>query len=131
MVDADGEDEEKIMEHILSELRLNGLISLEPEVYQQMDVGLAGRSEVLPLTLKTDGTPAKKGTSGAGRRDFQAMTVFVNRKICDAAEKSCLVILISDRFRWSRKPAAITVRIIVCVALIRKFRDSPMKKIRN
>ena len=100
------------MEHILSELRLNGLISLEPEVYQQMDVGLAGRSEVLPLTLKTDGTPAKKGTSGAGRRDFQA-------------------ILISDRFRWSRKPAAITVRIIVCVALIRKFRDSPMKKIRN
>ena len=57
------------------------------------------------------------------------MTAFVNRKICDAAEKnSCLVILISDRFRWSRKPAAITVRIIVCVALIRKFRDSPMKK---
>ena len=87
MVDADGEDEEKIMEHILSELRLNGLVSLEPEVYQQMDVGLAGKSEVLPLTLKTDGTPAKKGTSGAGRKDFEAMTAFVNRKICDAAEK--------------------------------------------
>lgn len=87
MVDADGEDEEKIMEHILSELCLNGLVSLEPEVYQQMDVGLAGKSEVLPLTLKTDGTPAKKGTSGAGRKDFEAMTAFVNRKICDAAEK--------------------------------------------
>ena len=87
MVDDAGDDEEKIMAHILSELRLNGLVSLESEVYQQMDVGLKGKSEVIPLTLKTDGTPAKRGTSGAGRKDFHAMTAFVNRKICDAAEK--------------------------------------------
>lgn len=48
MVEADGEDEEKIMEHILSELRLNGLVSLEREAYEQMDVGLQGKSEVIP-----------------------------------------------------------------------------------
>ena len=51
MVEADGEDEEKIMEHILGELRLNGLVSLEREAYEQMDVGLQGKSEVIPLTL--------------------------------------------------------------------------------
>ena len=38
-------DEEKIMEHILGELRLNGLVSLEREAYEQMDVGLQGKSE--------------------------------------------------------------------------------------
>lgn len=87
MVDADGEDEEKIMENILSELRLNGLVSLEQEAYEQMDVGLQGKSEVIPLTLKKDGTVSKRGTSGATRIDFHALTSFVNRKICAAAEQ--------------------------------------------
>ena len=87
MVDADGEDEEKIMENILSELRLNGLVSLEQEAYEQMDVGLQGKSEVIPLTLKKDGTVSKRGTSGATRIDFHALTSFVNRKICATAEQ--------------------------------------------
>ena len=87
MVDADGEEEEKIMENILSELRLNGLVSLEQKAYEQMDVGLHGKSEVIPLTLKKDGTVSKRGTSGATRIDFHALTSFVNRKICAAAEQ--------------------------------------------
>ena len=87
MVDADGEDEEQIMKHILNELRLNGLVSLEQEAYGQMDVGLQGKSEVIPLTLKKDGTVSKRGTSGAARVDFHALTSFVNKKICAAAEQ--------------------------------------------
>lgn len=87
MVEADGEDEEKIMEHILSELRLNGLVSLEREAYEQMDVGLQGKSEVIPLTLNKDGSVSKRGTSGAAPVDFTALTAFVNRKICGAAEQ--------------------------------------------
>ena len=87
MVEADGEDEEKIMEHILGELRLNGLVSLEREAYEQMDVGLQGKSEVIPLTLNKDGSVSKRGTSGAAPVDFTALTAFVNRKICGAAEQ--------------------------------------------
>lgn len=80
-------DEEKIMEHILGELRLNGLVSLEREAYEQMDVGLQGKSEVIPLTLNKDGSVSKRGTSGAAPVDFTALTAFVNRKICGAAEQ--------------------------------------------
>ena len=75
------------MEHILSELRLNGLVSLEREAYEQMDVGLQGKSEVIPLTLNKDGSVSKRGTSGAAPVDFTALTAFVNRKICGAAEQ--------------------------------------------
>ncbi|MFR5701212.1 MAG: hypothetical protein ACLUD0_04650 [Eubacterium ramulus] len=73
------------MEHILGELRLNGLVSLEREAYEQMDVGLQGKSEVIPLTLNKDGSVSKRGTSGAAPVDFTALTAFVNRKIRGAA----------------------------------------------
>ena len=75
------------MKHILEELRLNGLVSLEREAYEQMDVGLQGKSEIIPLTLNKDGSVSKRGTSGASRVDFSALTSFANRKICAAAEQ--------------------------------------------
>ena len=65
------------MEHILSELRLNGLVSLEREAYEQMDVGLQGKSEVIPLTLEQkDGSVSKRGTSGAASGGFYGVDSF-------------------------------------------------------
>lgn len=50
-----------------------------------MDIGLSGRSSVIPLTLKKDGTVSSRGTSGAGREDFAHLTSFVNKRIRHAA----------------------------------------------
>ncbi len=85
MIEDTNQDEEAIMEGILERLKLNGLVSLEPEAYMHMDIGLSGKSSVIPLTLKKDGTVSKKGTSGAGREDFACLTAFVNDRIEEAA----------------------------------------------
>lgn len=85
MVEDTKQSEEAIMEGILERLRLNGLVSLEPEAYMHMDIGLSGRSSVIPLTLKKDGTVSSRGTSGAGREDFAHLTSFVNKRIRHAA----------------------------------------------
>ena len=74
------------MEEILAKLRLNGLVSLEPEAYMHMDLGLSGKSSVIPLTLKKDGSVSSRGTSGAGEEDFAFLNRFVNEKIRSAAQ---------------------------------------------
>lgn len=81
MIEDTNQSEDAIMEGILEQLRLNGLVSLEPEAYMHMDVGLKGKSSVIPLTLKKDGNVSRKGTSGAGREDFFHLTSFVNEQI--------------------------------------------------
>lgn len=85
MVEDTDQGEEAVMEAILERLRLNGLVSLEPEAYMHMDIGLNGKSSVIPLTLKKDGTVSSRGTSGAGREDFAHLTSFVNERIRHAA----------------------------------------------
>jgi ATP-dependent helicase/nuclease subunit B len=87
MIEGANQSEEEIMEGILSQLRLNGLVSLEPEAYTHMDVGLSGKSDVIPLTLKKDGTVSSRGTTGAGREDFSNLSTFVNTRIRKAAEE--------------------------------------------
>ena len=87
MVDDGSQNEEAVMEEILSQLRLNGLVSLEPEAYRQMDVTLDGKSSVIPLTLKKDGTVSSRGTSGAGREDFARLTEFVKLRIAQSASQ--------------------------------------------
>ena len=132
MVEADGEDEEKIMEHILGELRLNGLVSLEREAYEQMDVGLQGKSEVIPLTLNKDGSVSKRGTSGAAPVDFTALDSFwLIGKSCGAAEQILKGDIDIGHIRWKAKPDVITAHITVCVVLIQKWKDIRFGKIKN
>lgn len=86
MIEGEEAGEEQVMEEILAKLRLNGLVSLEPEAYMHMDMGLSGKSSVIPLTLKKDGSVSSRGTSGAGEEDFAFLNRFVNEKIRSAAQ---------------------------------------------
>lgn len=131
MVEADGEDEEKIMEHILGELRLNGLVSLEREAYEQMDVGLQGKSEVIPLTLNKDGSVSKRGTSGAAPVDFAALTAFVNRKICRAAEQILKGDIDIRPYQMESKTGCEHCPYHSVCGFVQKWKDIRFRKIKN
>lgn len=109
----------------------NGLVSLEREAYEQMDVGLQGKSEVIPLTLNKDGSVSKRGTSGAAPVDFTALTAFVNRKICGAAEQILKGDIDIRPYQMESKTGCDHCRITVCVVLIQKWKDIRFGKIKN
>ncbi|MCR5357306.1 MAG: PD-(D/E)XK nuclease family protein [Lachnospiraceae bacterium] len=71
---------EEIDAAILSELRMKGLVNSEPDVYRLMDGDFVKRSDVIPVTLKKDGTPAV-GSSVASTEDFKILSDYVNYKI--------------------------------------------------
>ena len=48
---------EEVKQEIFRQLKMRGLVNAQPEVIDALDVGLAGRSDVIPVTLKKDGTP--------------------------------------------------------------------------
>lgn len=87
MVEDQNRSEEEIMQDILEQLRLNGLVNLSPEAYQHMDSALEGKSSVIPLTLKKDGSVSSRGTSGIGEAQFAQLGHFVEEKITKTAEK--------------------------------------------
>lgn len=81
MIDAVNPKEEDIMEEILAKLRLKGLVNLEPEAYRNMDFTCSGKSSVIPLTLKSDGSVNSRGTSGTAKDGFRNLSDFVSKKI--------------------------------------------------
>lgn len=87
MIDAEGgESEESLRDAVFEELKLNGLVNKEREVYRAMDTDFLGNSKVIPVGEKTDGSlkAASKVVSGA---EFAAIGAFVNNKIAEAGEK--------------------------------------------
>ena len=57
MVDGSGtESEEEIRQAVLEELKPNGLVNDDPEIYGAMDTELSGSSAVIPVALKADGS---------------------------------------------------------------------------
>ena len=59
---------------------MKGLVNSDPEVYRLMDEDFEKRSDVIPVTLKNDGTPAAV-SSVAGTDDFRVISNYVNHKI--------------------------------------------------
>ncbi len=81
-------NEEDVQRALLKEMKPEGLVNIDPDVYLRMDRGLAENmeSDVIPLGLKQDGTP-KKSSANAERRQFEDLTRYAGRVIDEAAER--------------------------------------------
>ncbi|MCC8029350.1 MAG: PD-(D/E)XK nuclease family protein [Lachnospiraceae bacterium] len=89
MTEGAGRSDEEIFQEILSEMRPNGLVNLEQEVWLHMDRELLRnrKSAVVPITLKKDLTVSKTGTSAAATEDFAQLREYADGVIGDAAKE--------------------------------------------
>ncbi|MCU6763661.1 ATP-dependent helicase/deoxyribonuclease subunit B [uncultured Roseburia sp.] len=81
---ASSEDIEKA---VLEELRPEGLINQDPAVIEKLDKDLEGKSRVIPVTLKKDGTLSSRGCSVASRDQFEKLGRFTEAKIKESARQ--------------------------------------------
>lgn len=87
MVDGTGtESEEEIRQAVLTQLKLNGLVNEEQEIYRAMDTEFAGSSSVIPVAEKTDGS-LKATSKTASGEDFKVMSEYVRQTIGDAGRR--------------------------------------------
>ena len=87
MVDGNGtESEEEIRQAVLAQLKLNGLVNEQQEVYRAMDAEFTGSSAVIPVAEKTDGS-LKATSKTASGEDFLVMSEYVRQTIKDAGRR--------------------------------------------
>ena len=73
---------EEVKQEIFRQLKMRGLVNAQPEVIDALDVGLAGRSDVIPVTLKKDGTPGAVSSVMDSKR-MNLLYEYVRRQIAD------------------------------------------------
>ena len=87
MVEGSGlESEEEIRRAVLEQLKLNGLVNENPDIYRQMDADFSGSSAVIPVATKADGS-LKATSKVASTEDFQIMSDYVNQIIQKTGQK--------------------------------------------
>ncbi len=87
MVEGSGlESEEEIRRAVLEQLKLNGLVNENPDIYRQMDADFSGSSAVIPVATKTDGS-LKATSKVASTEDFRIMSDYVNQIIRKTGQK--------------------------------------------
>ena len=74
------ETEAEIRSKVLEQLKLNGLVNDNPDVYESMDTDFAGNSVVIPVGRKSDGS-LKAASKTASTSDFKVMSDYANEKI--------------------------------------------------
>lgn len=80
------ETEAEIRNSVLEQLKLNGLVNDDPEIYEAMDSDFAGNSSVIPIGKKTDGS-LKASSKVASTYDFSVMSDYVQEKIKETGKK--------------------------------------------
>ena len=87
MVDGIGDETEaEIRKGLLEQLKLNGLVNDNPDIYGAMDTDFAGDSAVIPIGKKTDGS-LKATSKVASTHDFTVMSEYVQEKIKETGRK--------------------------------------------
>lgn len=87
MVEGSGtESEEEIRGAILEQLKLNGLVNDNPEIYGAMDTEFSGNSSVIPVGLKTDGS-LKAASKVASTFQFGVMSDYAKKQILQAGKQ--------------------------------------------
>lgn len=87
MIEGSGnETDAEIRAAILEQLKLNGLVNDNPEVYENMDNEINGTSTVIPVGKKTDGS-LKAISKVASTEDFAVISRFVNEKIAETGKR--------------------------------------------
>ena len=81
MVDGNGtESEEEIRQAVLEQLKLNGVVNEEREIYRAMDIDFSGNSAVIPVGEKADGS-LKASAKTVSTEEFHTMSDYVNRTL--------------------------------------------------
>ena len=84
MVEGTGsESEEEIRRKILENLRLDGVVNTEDDIYRAMDVELSGKSNVLPISVNKDGT-VRKSDKAVDKEEFRLIADYANYRIAEA-----------------------------------------------
>ena len=84
MVEGTGsESEEEIRRKILENLRLDGVVNTEDDIYRAMDVELSGKSNVLPISVNKDGT-VRKSDKAVDKEEFKLIADYTNYRIAEA-----------------------------------------------
>jgi len=78
-----GDSDEEISGRILKELKMKGLVNSDKEVYELMDSTFDKESDIIPVSVKKDGSLSQKNTSAVSAGDFNVISSFVNKKICE------------------------------------------------
>lgn len=78
--EAGGLSEEELQERIRQELRMTGIVNDEDEVIRLLDGTVDGKSQIIPVEYKKDGTLTAR--SGAlGEEEIRIVSDYVNRKL--------------------------------------------------
>ncbi len=84
MVEGTGsESEEEIRRKILENLRLDGVVNTEDDIYRAMDVELSGKSNVLPISVNKDGT-VRKSDKAVDKEEFRLIADYASYRIAEA-----------------------------------------------
>ena len=87
MVECSGtESEAEIRNTILEQLKLNGIVNDDPEVYGAMDTEISGNSSVIPVGLKADGT-LKASSKVASASEFGVMGEYARMRMQQAGKQ--------------------------------------------
>lgn len=82
--DEDDPQTEQELKLIRARLRPTGMVNSSPDALKALDMTLTGRSDVIPVSLKNDGTP-RTGSKVYTAADFDELTKAVVQKICSIA----------------------------------------------
>lgn len=84
MVEGNGsESEEEIRRKILENLRLDGVVNTEDDIFRAMDVEISGKSNVLPISVNKDGT-VRKSDKAVDKEEFKLIADYTNYRIAEA-----------------------------------------------
>ena len=77
---------EEVNAQVLRALRTTGIVNAREDVVEGLDQGFSGRSDVVPLERKKDGSFSAR-SSVLEETDFQAVSAFVEQKIRQAGRQ--------------------------------------------
>ena len=87
LIDADPtESDESINDRIFRELKMQGLVNADQEIYTKMDRDLSGTSAIIPVSLNKDGSAGAK-SSIATNEEFRVISDYVNRVIIQMGQE--------------------------------------------
>ena len=64
-------------------LRLDGVVITEDDIYRAMDVELSGKSNVLPISVNKDGT-VRKSDKAVDKEEFRLIADYASDRIAEA-----------------------------------------------
>ncbi|MCL2851537.1 MAG: PD-(D/E)XK nuclease family protein [Defluviitaleaceae bacterium] len=76
-----------VLEELLGKFKMTGLVLADDDVINAMDSGLTGRSNIVPVHIKTDGSFSSRGTKVADEEEFTRLRAAVTTKAAEIARR--------------------------------------------